>query len=63
MKPTLSNAIGLLKIAKCPNCDGSKTVVYTDQDGEILDICPCQWCYEREELIGWYESELENLNK
>jgi len=46
-------AMQLLKIAKCPCCDGSGTIVYTTtQDGEIEDIGPCQWCHERNELVG-----------
>ena len=32
---------GLLKVAKCPCCDGSGA--YYDNMGEV---CQCQWCYE-----------------
>jgi hypothetical protein len=46
-------AKALLKVAKCPNCDGSGTVVYNcDANGEIGDIGPCQWCYEKDEMLG-----------
>lgn len=32
----------LLKVAKCPNCDGSGTTICGDQ---------CQWCDERAAMI------------
>ena len=45
--------IQLLKVAKCPNCDGSGTIVSSvDCCGEIQDIEQCQWCYERNKIIN-----------
>jgi hypothetical protein len=37
----------LLEIAACPQCDGSGA--YYDGQG---DVCQCQWCYERREVIA-----------
>ena len=37
---------GLLNVAKCPCCNGDGA--YYDSMG---DVCQCQWCYEKNELI------------
>lgn len=42
----LKQAIGLLIIANCPQCDGSGS--FHGPNGEQ---CQCQWCHERAELI------------
>jgi len=45
-------AAGLLKEAKCPNCDGSGTIVSSVYpSGEIKDIEPCRWCWEKEQFL------------
>jgi len=58
----LAAAIGLLKIAKCPACDGSGAIGHEvggcDPDGENdIRECvweQCQWCDERTQLIAQY---------
>jgi hypothetical protein len=43
--------IKLLKVARCPECDGGGTIVYTcDKYGEPDEIGPCQWCDERNRI-------------
>jgi len=39
---------GLLKVAKCPACDGSGPV---DNGAGGWDQEQCQWCHETKELI------------
>jgi len=42
----------LLKIARCPDCDGSGTIVSSVYpSGEIKDIEPCRWCWEKEQFL------------
>lgn len=48
----LNNAMQLLEVAQCPECDGSGA--YPDQYGEPVQ---CRWCYEYGEL--WKESSKE----
>jgi len=38
---TITELTGLLRVAKCPCCDGSGA--YYDNMGEV---CQCQWCDE-----------------
>lgn len=57
--PLLAVAIGLLKVAKCPACDGSGAIDHEvggcGPDGEndtrecVLE--QCQWCDERAQLL------------
>lgn len=35
--------VALLKIARCPNCDGSGNISHDEWEQE-----QCQWCYERQ---------------
>lgn len=59
----LASAIGLLRIARCPNCEGEgwyvREVGGCDSDGENdTRECvqeQCQWCYEREGLLAEYD--------
>ena len=53
-KEHAKSIIQLLEIAKCPDCDGSGTVVTSvhPDDGSIDGIEPCRWCYERNKLIA-----------
>lgn len=52
-------AIGLLTVAKCPNCDGSGVISHEvggcsndgENDSRECIIEQCQWCYERDQLI------------
>lgn len=44
---------GLLKVSRCPNCDGSGTEVYAvDSDGSPDDIGPCEWCHRRTAILA-----------
>ena len=59
----LASAIGLLRIARCPDCEGEgwyvREVGGCDSDGENdTRECvqeQCQWCYEREGLLAEYD--------
>ena len=59
----LASAIGLLRIARCPDCKGEgwyvREVGGCDSDGENdTRECvqeQCQWCYEREGLLAEYD--------
>ena len=42
--------IGLLSVAKCPNCDGSGSVPVEGGDGG-WEAEQCQWCFEREAAL------------
>ena len=61
--PLLASAIGLLRIARCPDCEGEgwyvREVGGCDSDGENdTRECvqeQCQWCYEREGLLAEYD--------
>ncbi len=44
----------LLKVADCPNCDGSMTIPFQDGNGD-WDAEPCQWCFERHALLEEYQ--------
>jgi hypothetical protein len=55
LKSAVEDLMGLLSVAKCPNCDGSgfkmfKTGVIDDGIEEARAE-PCQWCYERHEAL------------
>lgn len=57
-------AINLLKVAKCPCCDG-ECGWYTDiapnyytGDAEQIQV-QCQWCDEKTELIKKYELPIQ----
>jgi hypothetical protein len=60
----LASAIGLLAVAKCPNCDDCGFTVREiggcDMDGENDSReCmqeQCQWCYEREMIVSEYKA-------
>lgn len=41
----------LLKQAKCPNNCESGAIIYKDQDGNITDVGPCQFCYQRAQIL------------
>ena len=70
MKPTKEQIIEiinlakeLIKVARCPDCDGSGTVVHGfNKDGTIQEngISPCYWCYEKDRFIK-LASEFESL--
>lgn len=45
-----------MKVAKCPNCDGSGAIPHTFFDGDV-EWEQCQWCAEKEEFLG----ELDKL--
>ena len=50
-RPISSKAIQLLKVARCPQCDGGGTVVYSQTpEGYADEIGQCQWCFERDEI-------------
>ena len=58
--PLLAIAIGLLKVAKCPACDGAGAIGHEvggcDPDGEndTREVVweQCQWCDERAQLLA-----------
>ena len=43
--------LGLLSVAKCPNCDGSGAYM------TAMGAAQCQWCGEKDELLNKQESE------
>ena len=49
----LATLAGLLGQARCPNCDGGGTIVYTGtKHDEPDDIGPCQWCWEKNAILA-----------
>ena len=46
----LERLVGLLDVAKCPNCDGSGSYSGADTYGEEVQI-QCQWCFEKATLV------------
>lgn len=60
----LAEAIGVLRIAKCPDCDGCGYTVHEiggcDMDGENdTRECvqeQCRWCDERASIIAEYDT-------
>ena len=45
--------IKLLKVAKCPNCNGNGIIVNQQPfTGDIIDTEPCQWCDEKNQWIN-----------
>jgi hypothetical protein len=47
---------GMLKVAKCPNCDGSGAVpVQVGPDDWEAE--QCQWCDEYKQIFGKYPNE------
>ena len=46
MQATITELTTLLKVAECPQCDGSGAYY-----GQMGDIHQCQWCDERAELL------------
>lgn len=60
MNEDLKIAIELLKVAKCPCCDGvcgwyvDIAPNYNTGDAEQIQV-QCQWCDEKDELIKKYE--------
>jgi len=42
-----TNLIGLLRYAKCPDCDGSGTIWRQSLDDVSADQEQCRWCFER----------------
>lgn len=62
VKTDIKQAITLLEIANCPNCDGSGVIpctsVFSDHDGQPLaDMEQCQWCAERSEVVSDFQKE------
>lgn len=57
--PLLAVAIGLLKVAKCPACDGSGAIGHEvggcgpDGENDTRECVweQCQWCDERAQLL------------
>ncbi len=43
--------IQLLKVAKCPDCDGSGSYASPDKNGEPIQT-QCRWCFERNLIIN-----------
>ena len=62
--PLLAAAVELLRVARCPNCDGCGFTVREtggcDMDGENdTRECvqeQCQWCFERNGLLAEYDT-------
>ena len=48
--------IEILKVAYCPNCDGSGAIPINTNPGD-QDWEQCQWCYERELLLKEQEEK------
>lgn len=46
-KELLENAVKLLEMAQCPNCDGSGGKQISETECE-----QCQWCDEKNKLIA-----------
>lgn len=51
LKTKLKAVTGLLKAARCPNCDGSGTMLVSGSPE------PCQWCDELEALLKEKDDE------
>ena len=51
----INAAVALLKVAKCPECDGSGAYMErtgTDEFGDAVgEPRQCQWCAERDALL------------
>lgn len=46
---------GLLRLAKCPDCDGSGVIPTMSSSSDMPPIpipTPCQWCYERNAALS-----------
>lgn len=69
--PLLASAIGLLRIARCPDCEGEgwyvREVGGCDSDGENdTRECiqeQCQWCWERDRVLAEYDKANPTLHR
>ncbi len=53
LRRALREALVLLAIAKCPNCDGSGSIgvqVRPGMDCDAWEQEQCQWCHEKKAL-------------
>lgn len=48
-------AMKLLEIARCPNCDGSGAYIVPNRNTGDADLQQCQWCAERASLYATKE--------
>ena len=46
---TPAHILGLLKVSKCPACDGSGSIPHQVREGE-WEAEQCQWCDERSQI-------------
>lgn len=42
--------VGMLKVSKCPSCDGSGAI-FVQVDCGICEAEQCRWCYEYSEIF------------